>query len=97
MRNLINKEINSILKEVDVLLIPTANDLALKVEDMNEYKSNDILNNFLTIFNSNGSPSLSLPITRNGHLSTSINISALPFEDKKVLKLAKRLEEINEK
>jgi len=97
MRNLINKEINSVLKEVDVLLIPTANDLASKVEDMDEYKSNDILNNFLTIFNSNGSPSLSLPITRNGHLSTSINISALPFEDKKVLKLAKRLEEINEK
>ena len=86
-----------LLNKVDVLLIPTTPDLSSDIKHLNSFKTTNVLNNFLTIFNSNGSPSLSLPITINGHLSTSVNISSLPFQDKKVLKLANRLEELNGK
>ena len=97
IRSLINDEINNLLEKVDVLLIPTTTDLSSDINHINSFKTTNVLNNFLTIFNSNGSPSLSLPITKNGHLSTSVNISSLPFQDKKVLKLANRLEELNGK
>ncbi len=97
IRRLINDEINKILEKVDVLLIPTTTDLSSNINNLNTFDSKNVLNNFLTIFNSNGSPSLSLPITKKGHQSTSVNISSLPFQDKKVFKLANRLEELNEK
>lgn len=94
-RRLINNEINSILNKSDALIIPTTPDLSSKAKKINLFNSENVLNNFLSIFNSNGSPSLSLPMTRNGCKSTSVNISSLPFNDKKVFKLANRLEELN--
>ncbi len=94
LRNLINQEINRILGLGDVLLIPTTPNLADDIDAMNSFPHDHLLSNILTVFNSNGSPSLSLPVTRNGHLSTSVNISALPFQDKKVLQVSNRLEEL---
>ncbi len=94
LRNLINKEIDRIQGMGDVLLVPTTPNLADDINAFNSFEHTHLLNNILTLFNSNGSPSISIPVTKNGHLSTSVNISALPFNDKKVLKLANRLEEI---
>ncbi len=94
LRTLINKEINRILELGDVLLIPTTPNLADDINAFNKFGHNHLLNNFLITFNSNGSPSITVPVTKNGHLSTSVNISSIPFNDKKVLKLANRLEEL---
>ncbi len=94
LRKMINDEINRIIGMGDVILAPTTPSLADDINALNSYPHNHLLNNILTIFNSNGSPSISIPVTKNGHLSTSVNISALPFNDKKVLQLANRLEEI---
>ncbi len=94
LRALINEEINRILGLGDVLLIPTTPNLADDIDAMNSFPHDHLLSNILTIFNSNGAPSISLPVTRNGHLSTSVNISALPFQDKKVLQVSNRLEEL---
>lgn len=92
MRRLLADDINGHLSKGDVLLIPSTPTLSPTVENGVRLSNTHILDNFLTIFNANGSPSLSMPITKNGHKSTSVNISALPFNDKKVLKLANRLE-----
>ncbi len=94
MRRLINDELNRILSLGDGLIVPSTPDLAHKADNLNEYKFDHLLNNILTLFNSNGSPSLTLPIIKNRHLSTSINISAKPFKDKEVFKIANRLEEL---
>ncbi|NQX83539.1 MAG: Asp-tRNA(Asn)/Glu-tRNA(Gln) amidotransferase subunit GatA [Mycoplasmataceae bacterium] len=94
LRTLINEEINRILSMGDVLMIPGTADLADNINNINNFPSDHLLNNFLTIFNSNGSPSLTMPITKNNHLSTTVNISSLPFHDKKVFKLSNRLEEL---
>ncbi len=94
LRRLINNEINRILSMGDVLLIPTTPNLADDINAFNSFDHTNLLNNILTIFNCNGSPSLSMPVSKDGHRSTSVNISALPFDDKKVLKLSNRLEEL---
>lgn len=94
MRRIINYEINRILSMGDVLMAPTTSSFAENIKEMSDFGKENILDNYLTLFNSNGSPSISMPITKNGHLSTSINISSLPFFDKKVLKIANRLEEL---
>ncbi len=94
LRNLINEEVNRIIGMGDVLLVPTTPNLADDIEALNSFSSTHLLNNILTLFNSNGSPSLTVPVTKNGHLSTSVNISALPFQDKAVLQLGNKLEEL---
>lgn len=94
MRRLINDEINRILSLGDVLLVPATPDLPERIDNINTYPSDYLLNNILTIFNSNGSPSITLPVTKNGYKSTSINISGLPFHDKQVLQTAHKLEEL---
>ena len=94
MRRLINEEINRILSLGDVLIVPTVPNLADDIESINSFPVDQLLPNILTLFNSNGSPSLTMPVTRNGHLSTSINISSLPFNDKRVFQVSNRLEEI---
>ncbi len=94
LRRLINEEVNRIQGLGDVLLVPTTPNLADDINAFNSFDHKHLLNNILTLFNSNGSPSISIPVTKNGHLSTSVNISALPFNDKNVLKVANRLEEI---
>lgn len=92
LRRVLADDINSHISKGDVLLIPSTPTLSPRVEDGVRLSNTHILDNFLTVFNANGSPSLSMPITKNGHKSTSVNISALPFDDDKVLKLANRLE-----
>lgn len=94
LRTLINKEIERIISTGDVLLIPTTPNLADDINGLNSFPHDHLLNNFLTIFNSTGSPSISVPVSRNKHLSTSVTFSGLPFDDKKVLQIANRLEEI---
>ncbi len=94
LRNLINEEVNRIIGLGDLLLVPTTPNLADDINGLNSFPHNHLLNNILTLFNSNGSPSLTVPVTRNGHLSTSVNISGLPFKDKDVLILGNRLEEL---
>ncbi len=94
LRKMINDEINRIIGMGDVVVVPTTPNLADDINALNSFPHNHLLNNILTIFNSNGSPSISIPVTKNEHLSTSVNISGLPFNDKKVLQVANRLEEI---
>ncbi len=94
LRNLINQEVNRIIGLGDLLIVPTTPNLADDINGLNSFPHNHLLNNILVLFNSNGSPSISIPVTKNGHLSTSVNISGLPFNDKEVLQLANRLEEI---
>ncbi len=94
LRGLIIEELNRIIGLGDVLLIPSTPNLADDIEAMNSFPHNHLLNNALTLFNCNGSPSITVPVTRDGHLSTSVNISGLPFHDKDVLQLANRLEEL---
>lgn len=94
LRRILADDINSHLSKGDVLLIPSTPTLSPSIADGISLSNTHILDNFLTVFNANGSPSISIPITKNGHRSTSINISSLPFNDKKVLQLANRIEEI---
>lgn len=96
LRKLINEETNRILSLGDVLLIPGAPNLADDIEALNNFPLTNLLNNILMLHNSNGSPSLTMPITKDGHKSTSVNISSLPFNDSKVFKLANRLEDLND-
>ncbi len=94
IRRLINEELNRILSMGDVLLTPAVAKRADTIDNLSKFSFDNILDNILTLFNSNGSPSLVMPVTKNQHLSTSVHFAALPFQDKKVFKIANRLEEI---
>jgi len=95
LRSLFIKEFNRVMKSSDILLLPTINTKPEKISDVlrskkNSFSYNDSLNQ---IANITGSPSLSLP---NGsiedNLSSSITLISKPFEDQKILNLAKILE-----
>lgn len=94
LRKLINDELNRILSLGDVLIIPTTTSLSSKTVSLKNFSNSGLLNNFLTLFNCNGSPSITIPVKKNKHLSTSVNVSSLPFNDDKVFKISKRLEEL---
>ena len=95
LRNLFIKEFNRVMKLNDILLIPTITNKPEKISDVlknkkNNFSYNDSLNQ---IANITGSPSLSLPNGDIGdNLSSSVTLISKPFEDQKILNLAKILE-----
>lgn len=96
VRYLIVKELERIFDSIDALAMPSNASFAPKKvnddEDILSYKSH--LDNYLGLFNANGSPSITLPIYKQGYKIVAINISTAPFQDKKCLQIAKKIEDL---
>ncbi|BDV03380.1 MAG: aspartyl/glutamyl-tRNA amidotransferase subunit A [Candidatus Hepatoplasma scabrum] len=95
IRHLINKELDKIFTQADALVLPAVMDFApeKKIAQQNKTRnSRTLADNFLTLFNSNGSPSLSLPITNEKAESVFINIATKPNDDLSCFRIAKIFE-----
>jgi aspartyl-tRNA(Asn)/glutamyl-tRNA(Gln) amidotransferase subunit A len=99
IRHLINKELDKIFEQVDALVLPAVMDFApnKKTAQQNRIKnSRTLADNFLTLFNSNGSPSLSFPITNEKSESVFINIATKPNDDLNCFRIAKIFERLKD-
>lgn len=99
IRHLINKELDKVFEQADALVLPAVMDFApdKKIAQQNRTKnSRTLADNFLTLFNSNGSPSLSLPITDEKSESVFINIASKPNDDLSCFRIAKIFERLKD-
>ncbi len=96
-RNLINKTINSILEDNNVIYLPASPDVAPRFDEEIKDKLSDeylILDNYLALANFGGQPSISLPLGFKDGLPYGANIIGRLFDESTVLKVAKKIEEI---
>lgn len=93
VRTLIIKELDRVFSLVDALVMPAHPTFA---PDANPKKSllkyGTFMDDYLTLFNANGSPSITVPIKDNKEKSIAVNIATKPFSDKKCLQIAKIVE-----
>ncbi len=92
-RTLIVQELERIFGEVDALIMPAHSSFPPLVKQKDNYiKYGSFMDDYLTLFNANGSPSITVSTLKNKDKSIGINISTKPFEDKKCLQIAKIIE-----
>lgn len=93
IRNLYINELNNLFEIIDAIIMPPAGNYAPLTKDaLNTVKYNSIMDEYLGIFNANGSPSLNVPIIKNVNKPFSVNIATKPFNDKKCLQIGKLIE-----
>ncbi len=97
-RRYIVDTVNEVLKKYDFIIAPAATSVAPKFNDSNEVNklSENYLigENHLVIANFAGLPSMTLPLGLNEGLPFGVNISGRPFEEGKMMSLAKAIEDI---
>ncbi len=95
VRHLIKKEFLEIFKKVDFLICPTtptpAFKLGEKIKDPLEMYLSDI---FTVPANLVGLPAISLPVGKAGNLPVGLQIIAAPWQENKLLSLAKAIEKM---
>lgn len=94
-RTLIINELNRIFKQVDALVMPSHIYSSPLVAEGDVLKYELLSDNYLGLFNANGSPSITIPTNKYKNNPTALNISAKPFNDLEVLQIAKILESYN--
>ena len=95
-RRLIVEETNRILKDYDAIYCPAAPTTAPLFDERKDKLSDEYLidDNWLTIGNFGGFPSLTLPIGFSMGLPFGANFTCRPFEEKELFAIASVLEEI---
>ena len=96
VRRLIVEETNRILKDYDAIYCPASPTTAPLFDGKKDGLSDEYLiaDNWLTIGNFGGFPSLTLPIGFNMGLPYGANFTCRPFEEKELFAIASKLEEI---
>ncbi|BDV02441.1 MAG: aspartyl/glutamyl-tRNA amidotransferase subunit A [Candidatus Hepatoplasma vulgare] len=93
IRHLYINALSDLFAKIDAIIMPPAGNYAPSIKDaFNAVKYNSIMDEYLGIFNANGSPSLNIPILKNIEKPFSVNIATAPFNDKKCLQIGKLLE-----
>ena len=99
VRRLIVTELEKIFSQYDILLLPSASDVAPKIADIKQQvlKEEDVehyIDDVLVLANFMGNPSLTIPLALINELPIGININAKPFNDQAVLNVGYLLEDI---
>lgn len=87
---LIRRELEKVYSQCDALVLPGSPTIAHKIDDMKYFAVDDYSAHYLSLFNINGSPSISIPTRKNdnGQMPLGVNISTRPFEDKEMFQVA---------
>ncbi len=94
-RTLIINELDRLFGLVDTIVLPAH--LHFKPEeDIKHHNYDTFMNDFLGLFNANGSPSITIPTNHDKTAPTALNVAAKPFDDIVALQVAKILEGYNE-
>ena len=97
IRKKIIEELKSIFENVDFLVLPTVNDIATLITDLDKANTKQ-MDKHTVIANLAGLPAISIPTkTREGELPVGLQIIGKQFEDDLVLALANIYEENREK
>lgn len=92
-RRLIVEAINKLLSEYDAILLPAAPSHAPEVGKKDQPNS-EIENNYLSIANFGGNPSITLPLALDNGLPLGINLTGKPYDDAKIINIAHEIEQI---
>ncbi len=92
-RTLIVQELDRIFGKVDAIIMPSHSTFPPKIKHKDDYiKYGSFMDDYLTLFNANGSPSITVSTLKNKDKSIGLNISTRPFADKQCLQIAKIVE-----
>lgn len=95
VRTLIIEELDEIFKSVDAIVMPANNKFKPLENDKNS-KYGSLMDDYLGLFNANGSPSITIPTSSDKTSPIGINISTKPFNDLEALQIAHIMEGYNE-
>ena len=93
VRRLIVAAYRACLDQVDIIIMPPANDIAPKQADVYAAPSKDdqlynIMNNVLVLANLAGTPSLTIPLGKIANMPVGINFNSASFRDQLLFQLA---------
>ncbi len=93
VRQLIVEKLNAIFKKYDAFIVMPSINPAPTIKDVLEQKKvikseHDYLEDLLLLFNLNGGPSISIPLTTINGLPIGFSINGEPFNDQVVLNIA---------
>ncbi len=90
------ERVNQILADSDFIYVPAAPSIAGKLGEASDKLSNEYLiaDNHLALGNFAGLPSLTLPLGMEGGMPLGVNFMGRAFEEKELLGVARRFEEI---
>ncbi|NOQ50543.1 MAG: Asp-tRNA(Asn)/Glu-tRNA(Gln) amidotransferase subunit GatA [Mycoplasmataceae bacterium] len=94
-RTLIIEELKMQFEKVEIILAPATESYAPLLEDTKQAEYGSIIHDFFTLFNANGSPSISIPTNKDKKKPTGISLAAKPMNDLAVLQVAKIVEGYN--
>ena len=96
IRRLIVDKMNELFKEYDGLILPASGSFAPTFEVSSERLNPKatVLENHMAIANFGGFPSITLPMYYNNNLPVGINLTGKARDDKTVLNMAKKIEDI---
>ncbi len=80
----------------DVIANPGSSNYPPTIESNNPLRYGSLIDDYLALFNANGSPSITIPTNKDKTWPTAMNIAAKPFNDKEALQVAKIMEGYNE-
>ena len=96
IRRLIVDKMNELFKEYDGLILPASGSFAPTFDASSERLNPKatVLENHMAIANFGGFPSITLPMYYNNNLPVGINLTGKVRDDKTVLNMAKKIEDI---
>lgn len=95
-RRILVDSINYILKEYDVVYLPSTSNVAPLFSQINNkiYSPTSITDDFLALGNLAGLPSITLPIGFSNNLPFGVSVTSAPFKEQKVLNFALAIQNI---
>ncbi len=93
VRTYIINILDKIFTQADGIIMPSAPTIAPTKEEF--FKGSDLLlEDYLVLFNANGSPSINVPINKEGEFPVGVNIATKPLDDLRCLQIAKIVEDV---
>ena len=97
IRNLISSEFNAAFKNVDLIIGPTAPDVAFKIgEKMNDPIAMYLSDVYTVSTNLAGLPAISIPMGLKNGLPLGLQIIGNHFQESQILSLARRFQEVTD-
>jgi len=97
VRKKISDELYSVLKEYDALILPTVPAPAPKIGEIKDALTYYLMDIFTIPANLAGLPAINVPFGKSGNLPLGMQIMGRRFEDDKVLRIAKTIQESSTK
>lgn len=93
IRHLYVEALNDVFKKVDAIVMPPSSNYAPSLDEvLTSVQYSTLMDEYLGVFNANGSPSITIPIIKDGARTFCVNVASAPFNDKKCLQIANLLE-----